>query len=842
MRLATLVTSLFVLASLPAAEVAPPTPQPTPPVESSQPAASATSAATTPAWTIPTDDAVKIAEAIEIAIAHGMPDTKGGAIFDGTLLITGEAGDGHEESANPFEANVEGEDPPPVRITSIPPPGTATEVVTEKPVPKPRSYSGLHIRMADGSWLVGMKRVVKPGKDIVFDQSKLKEVKPENMRTAFTARHQPSPEEIARVEEQTPVELRSSIGVILRWQGLLERLGWGGDMAGSIAALVRVGVPDAHELTVVFGFMRAQMGMMAGDETGSGTKPLLLTEADQTEQEVRQNKRWERMASKRVAAQPPKMVIDPIVVATRRALSDWFRAKLSQVDVGIPPERAAQAIGALLEGQADPGLTELIRLFKERAALPDHVAATADLATKLTVWEPDEREDGQGMSKEDLAQLPAEMRAQFQAQIDAAERAKKAPQITESDIPGLIDLLGDARACRWLDEERQRWSPMSSGPTPRTIGDNALRAVTTLLAIDLRRLIGRDVYAPWTSVERVATAAAAQAWWKAGNGKSISELLVAAVPGMNCGTLAAVIEARPATERPTMIAAVAAQWKLKAPSRDAAQGFGRLLALIGEEAAITPLVKLFPVTETMRMPLAIWGARHQDAAALDQLFEETLTAPNDEHRQSEQVLAIVSAFPTPARLARLMTVNGDWSNPASRGLMGATLSSGSWNMTDADCSKLLEGVTHENGGQTALHHAVVMAMLGDRRAIPDGHVKVQGDMVVIDDRHWISVMRSRGTGKKKEDPLVLPADLRTCDLAAYHMVGHHWEYREDREVHEVTEEGFPIAGPIADRDVAIALLRTKLNAILLKEFTAAKLPTTLIPGAGAPAGDDKALF
>src|SRR5262249_13251436 len=73
----------------------------------------------------------------------------------------------------------------------------------------------------------------------------------------------------------------------------------------------------------------------------------------------------------------------------------------------------------------------------------------------------------------------------------------------KADSAALVARVGDERPSRFCD---------FTGP--RTVGDNALRALATLLKADARSLAGHPTDRVWTAAERKSAAAAVQAWWK----------------------------------------------------------------------------------------------------------------------------------------------------------------------------------------------------------------------------------------------------------------------------------------------------------------------------------------
>jgi hypothetical protein len=131
------------------------------------------------------------------------------------------------------------------------------------------------------------------------------------------------------------------------------------------------------------------------------------------------------------------------------------------------------------------------------AKLPVDVAEKAGLAARLQSWEARPRRPrmvvGGGGPQPNGS---VTMSTMFVAPVAAYKPEKK-------DLDGLVALLGDERPSRFFD---------FGGP--RTVGDNAFRAVANVLKADPRRLAGYSVDKPWTAAERKAAAAAVQKWWK----------------------------------------------------------------------------------------------------------------------------------------------------------------------------------------------------------------------------------------------------------------------------------------------------------------------------------------
>jgi len=197
----------------------------------------------------------------------------------------------------------------------------------------------------------------------------------------------------------------------------------------------------------------------------------------------------------------------------RRILSAWFRAQIITAKSDDEAERWKDAALAICAPEDRALVRGVVERLRQRASLSTSIDENAPLAERLMAWRGDE--------------------------IDQATwttlRAPPVPARRE-DTGALIDLIGDDRVCRWIDA---MW-------TPRTIGDNALRALFDIWSIDWRWLTTEDPAVKpllprppgvpgeelspygdtwvwdrgiWTDGMRHACAASLASWWKMnGNG------------------------------------------------------------------------------------------------------------------------------------------------------------------------------------------------------------------------------------------------------------------------------------------------------------------------------------
>jgi hypothetical protein len=169
----------------------------------------------------------------------------------------------------------------------------------------------------------------------------------------------------------------------------------------------------------------------------------------------------------------------------------------SPEDAMLSLDAAAAAAKAMIDPHDPQGNAAKIDALLAGAKLPVAVAEKAGLVERLQSWEARPRMPrmvvGGGGPQ---ANGSITMSTTFVAPVAAYRPEKK-------DLDALIALLGDERPSRFFDFNG-----------PRTVGDNAFRAVALLLEADPRKLAGYSVDKPWTAAERKAAAAAVQKWWK----------------------------------------------------------------------------------------------------------------------------------------------------------------------------------------------------------------------------------------------------------------------------------------------------------------------------------------
>jgi hypothetical protein len=302
-----------------------------------------------------------------------------------------------------------------------------------------------------------------------------------------------------------------------------------------------------------------------------------------------------------------------INLAVSRYHSDFYQ----------PIDRARVLAAAEKLSGGVPGFHDRIMLLQATIAVPAKAPERADLATQLVSWDPER----------------------------TGAFAPSAAPIPGTDDPGaLVALLADLRPTRWVD---RTW--------PRTLGDNALRALCYLIGCDPRLAVGRDPAAPWTSEERSATASALAAWWKPLAGKTVHDIKLELIGLQNPFQVCALLQA--AKQAPDQGMAVldrlASVWS-KPPKNLEAQDLQTILDAAGNHVGLRAAVMAWPVEGKLRQTLAIMHALQGDCSYAGKVIDAALDEPKAGEKaipagmRNSDDLCLIRFFGTEAQIRRLL--------------------------------------------------------------------------------------------------------------------------------------------------------------------------------------------
>lgn len=819
------------------------------------PAQGPAAAAPTPApFRMPEAQRAALMALYDRAVAAGLPDAKGAVLVLGKVELTvPEAESNRQRMSMGMQRRMYR--------------GTSTQTADGKTT---TTYEGLHLRLADGRWLLGLTGLlaVDDTHRLVQDPT-ARELAPAALAAAVAEkpsgrlRMQRGDDQFTALVTETD---RPAVTAMLETaRQLQDVLSFG--IVGTTPALhlMRAGVPEA-DAVLVLGSIASQMpfGRMQQPWLESGTAPISFSEDGGWAMRRRMGGiDWETWQKDHAG----KLAIGDATGEAANWLAAWFHGLLLNPDdlaaARLAPAAAAGGALALTPSDRQPGLKRILDLLIARAGVPAKAPDGADLAVRLQSWEPIGQDEGDGpqIDAEMLSKLPPEVQRDLRERMER----RKAWRPSEGDIATLLALAGDPRPTRWLD-----------GGTPRTLGDNAIRAIATVVGFDPRMLVGRDTGAPWTDAERSATAAALSGWWTSLGGKPLAEGLAASIASLPAPAMAQVLAARPEDARAPMLDAIAAAWAVHAPDPAEATATASILALAGDHAGIAGVVRGWKPDGNLRPLLACWRDRHGDPAWLDAMLDEVLAGPAQADGQTTafNVFSQVLRTPSAERLKRLVAAcasapddprlwillsaiggNGGMSDDAWSAVM-ALDGDGRWGGR-----RMMRQSKPETDRSTTMPGALACILLADQRPVADNLLKIQahgGDWASltvagqdfhfqrIDQQTMIARMRARqGQGANKaadkpEPERPAPTGLRVRDLAAIALMQSVWRFNQEAAGDLRDQRADPWAPP-EKRDALAARMGEIFAESARPALAEAKLPD-VVPAAAPPAGGDKALF
>ena len=408
---------------------------------------------------------------ITAALAAGFPDAAKASIHAGTLSVSATIDSAKDVPPLPTDAS----------RTQMTVPGSTK-------VTYGYEFSGLHVKLADGTWIISLAYRFKPRADDKVEAAGAPAVDVLTL-TKDAARAFPfSAEKDATkwLDGVVPAARARAAGAMDTLVPVTRHLKLNGDaLAPAILLLHRAGWPDAATASLAIADQRArsywQMRPWSPAEPAydpSGAYPKAKEEEET----------WQ----KRV----PKVTPEAPDVALRRALFRWSRAQIMADDSLLAPDVAAAICKSAVDAKDPQGHATRIDALLAGAKLPIAAAPDAALLARLQSWEARPRKPKMSVSGGQGGKDSVTMTTSFQAPVPAYVPKKE-------DLDALVALLADERPSRFWDFNG-----------PRTLGDNAWRAVASLLESDPRALASHPVDRPWTAAERKAAAAAVQKWWK----------------------------------------------------------------------------------------------------------------------------------------------------------------------------------------------------------------------------------------------------------------------------------------------------------------------------------------
>ena len=409
---------------------------------------------------------------VDALIKAGFPDGKGATVYAGKLAVSCTFDPGKTQPQLPSEASD-------TQMTSD------TALVTYG-----YKFEGLHFLLADGSWLIGLRYHFTPGKNDKVDFSNAPEVDLSKLSSDADANPFDAERKAKKWLDGELPEQRKVIAAIMdRYVPVSQKLLLGSDeMAPAAILLSRAGWTDALDLSMVCADQRARHywqlrpwteAEFSFDPTGE------YPQAKEAEQA------WN-------VANPQHKLEEPDA-ALHRAMFRWCRAQMlvqNPEDGMLTLEVAALTTRAMVDAGDPQHLIPNINLISASNKLPVTPDEKASLADRLQSWEAQPRMPKMVVTGGHDGGNGASISTGFVAPAPAYDPKP-------ADMDDLVKLLGDDRPSRFHD--------FVGG---RTLGDNAWRALATLLKDDPRKLAKYPTDHPWTTEERHTAAIAVADWWK----------------------------------------------------------------------------------------------------------------------------------------------------------------------------------------------------------------------------------------------------------------------------------------------------------------------------------------
>jgi hypothetical protein len=757
------------------------------------PAASAT------AWTLSAAQHQKLDKLCDQAIAHGLPDSRNAKLFQGELKIAWKAADKDRN----------------------------------------QSVNGLHAKLADGRWLVNVQWLLVP--EVTVDDSDMKPIAADALLSVAQeqAKQWWNPSVLDQILPYFSEDERATIKECFDALPVSYLLG-NRNSTVPVLHLVRMGVSGADKI-----LLWSMLNGLQNDEVGefwqSKAAPMQLTasNADYTE----------RMAERQKAVEAKKgsyRVGEP-EAAVRHGLYWYFRTFLSR-DINAPyvsmPADAAK-LGALSVVQDGETLAkDELALLHARVGVAKTAAADAALADRVACWSPPDHENYSSGEDEPEIEESGDLDGEIETTITALSVngqpvAKKDPaQFSEKDLDALFALILDARASRWIE-----------GFHPRTIGDNALRIIASVIGLDPRSLIGISVVRPWTAAERVEVGAQLQQWWARNKTRPLAEILEQSLQTLDFPAVVTLLEAREGHPGTPLLDKLATLWAKQPPSAVKPESLAELVRLVKSHAGMTATLMSWPVSGVNRPVLVALHALNGDEQPLRAWFDEVLSGKIDKSDElsaaMSELLPIVYARPKPDSLHRLLAVVAA---PIEKPLTNAMVQAILFNPYGYSTSRALIQEADQRGGADGdkLEKARAAMQLALYSAMLSNHNPASAELIVLSKQ--MSMLRNvDGVHEAgEEEKQAKTDDLRVADVAGACFATVYQAFdldslREDANFSEDRKLAVSIGADLASRDAQLAALRAYVDELLPACLEAASLPP-IAPAAGEPKGEGKPLF
>jgi hypothetical protein len=651
-----------------------------------------------------------------------------------------------------------------------------------------RTCAGFHAQLADGSWMVGGLLVLRAHGEVAIDATALKAVDWQQL----------GHDDSGWLEGGDLLDLEDA-GDCREW---LPRAG------ALLAVALSCGVAHLDHLA------NQVVDDLATADLPWEERPLGILDAEFAPGHWLGVSDWDGGNGDKRARQDP-------ATALRIALALWFRRQLLALPAPFPPLPPAQAQhGALaIIGASALPIAAHLRLLAGRADLAARLAAPAagpaapagpDIADRLAAWriaDALQEDEGRVLNEDLIARYQASDDPDVRRWMPRAEArmaAWSASRFAAGDLAALIAACDRDEVSLRLDQGR-----------PRSIGDQALRAVTSIVEIDARLLAGRDAAAPWTPAERHAVAHGLSAWWSANAGRPLAQLQEAMLPTLPVEAIGHLLVMTERVQRRPLYDRLLAQWAAGPPAGD----IEGVLGLAVSDPAMAAMVDAWPVAGAQRIILAAWHTSRGDRAPGLALLDAAIRIPGDDPASlgaMREAVAVCGLDADAATLRRFqLMLAADPLPEAAERLVIASPPYG-FSVGDVLWDRMQGGMGASmmfNPGLQILRAALVAQGLADQRTASPR-------------------LRALASARYHEDGggQELAQDLRVCDVAALFAHRILGCYVADAAAEErLSALYWDPARPRAERDATIHGMIAFIRPVLAQGLAQAKLPLA-IPG------------
>jgi len=453
--------------------------------------------------------------------------------------------------------------------------------------------AGVHARRSDGSWLALLTYPVQPSLSVTIDAGQLTAVqaKPLRLRNIL-----PDEQNNSGRVHVLPPRTRMPVGDLGTYLQSVLQSDHLNMPTGMCTALVRADIEQPGELPLIL--MRPpHLELSLCAPIGPGYLGICQLHFGNSLAAIQRSK-----------LMPPQM---PPLTVLRYGLIHWFLANARGFPAPITslPNTTAFAAARALCPSDDPTTMTQIRLQEELQLGRRNVNGGDAFLRRLITWHTgfaDDMEVTQRTNLEAYVRDPHSVPDFMVPQLAAALNSRFEP----SDLPALFGLLGNLEASEWIDRRQLR-----------TVGDQALRAIASVLVFDPRCLIGRDLDALWTDEERSIVCQKLGIWWAANQQKSVQEIRLAALAHMDCMGICYLLKLVPAIEAPELFQRVAVMWQHGPPKEF---DDGDVLTRAEEYPDFATVITQWPATGVQGPRLLEWQVRHGGNPDFDGFFDDIL--------------------------------------------------------------------------------------------------------------------------------------------------------------------------------------------------------------------------